>query len=201
MHIAFRFIGGNVKSSSCISILVLIFLVARSPQARAQADSWNIITLAGDTLTNCVLDSIAEATIEVRRGAMHHAIPIDSVGVLIRQGKPAFEKGATMGAVVGAICGTIVGIDAVADKHSSHVNDSNIAGYAAIGEGASSAWTIISSAFIGGAAGALAGGLIGVAAGKPLSYDLSKKDMNEKLLVLRSLTVRHKVISDVSVAR
>jgi hypothetical protein len=182
---------------SCFILFASVFVFLS--QTQSQENTWSVIRLAGDTLAVRAFDQSKSDSLEVRRGLLIDRIPIDSIGMLVRMGKPAFEKGATMGAVVGAISGVIFGIAAVADRHPSHINNSAIASYAGVGEGASDAWTIISATFIGGGAGVLVGGLIGAAAGKSGAYDMTTKTTEEKVQLLRSLTPnRERMLQQVS---
>ena len=177
-----------MKSRSFYSLFLLGFCLLFMSKVTAQEDTWSIVTLAGDTLSACTLDSVLQTTLCVTSDGVGKVISIDSIGMVFREGMVSFQKGATIGALVGLAGGTIVGLVITSSKDQADSNPLN-----KMGDDATNAMTVAGGALIGGVVGALIGSAGGAARARANTHDLTNKNQEEKLQIIEPLTMKEKI--------
>lgn len=181
MHIAFSLTGEIMKVLS--QLIIPLFVLTSLPcQANAQEETWTIVTVAGDTLVACTLDSLIGTSCAARRDEGWLLISVDSIRAIFRESESAFVRGATIGGCIGAIVGLAIGVIHFSDVESPYGWFSTVQ----VGAG------IVSRAALAGAGGFLIGGAFGAARGTANSYELEMRTLEEKLQILRPLTIAGK---------
>ena len=129
----------------CVVTIIAITLLMASSQTTAGEETWCLVTVAGDTLCNCPLDSLYETSIVSRQAGVRVLVPLDSVATFFQKGESHTWTGLGVGALAGAGVGALVG--AVTYQKSG------------------TGWNLFGRREGAAAAGGILGGLVGAATG------------------------------------
>jgi hypothetical protein len=149
----------------------------------SQQQNWQFVLADRDTLANVVIREIKGDSVAIAFADAKDAdwIPVDSVVEVRKINKPRFWRGAGIGLLAGTVAGAMIGRASYQEPKPSP-NEWNFD----FGPGLNT----FGGGIVGGAAGFLAGGLIGVAAGRDEVYKLSEMTHSYKINTLRVLLAR-----------
>jgi hypothetical protein len=156
-----------MKPLSIATIAALALLMCPA-ELVAGEDTWSLVTVAGDTLYNCLLDTIADNSIEATHSGRQVLVPLDSIAILFRHREAKVGKRVIGGALVGIAVGAMLGL-ATHKKPEHALIDYGPQG-AALG-------------------GALLGGLVGAVAGATVA----RGSGGTEEVVIAGMPVKHKV--------
>jgi hypothetical protein len=148
---------------------IILVLCIMTLSASAQESTLRVISLAGDTLQACRIDSLSENILFGSCSGKSIFIPIDSIAIVERFKEGDFLKGATIGTLAGAAAGAIIGY-ATYQKPGPKSNGSFTID---LGPGPAA----FAGVLLGGVGGFVIGGVIGA------SSDQNKIDLRGKKTV------------------
>jgi hypothetical protein len=161
-----------MKPLSVVTAMMVSLLVSSS-QLTAGEKSWCLVTLAGDTLCNCSLDSLFGTSIVSRHAGVRVLVPLDSVATFFQPGESHAWTGFAIGAFSGATLGAVVGVETY--KKPEHEWDLFGKEVAAVTWG-----------FLGGLIGGLTGAAIGASSGGE-EITIEKNPLENKVQVVKYL--------------
>ncbi|MFZ0454359.1 MAG: hypothetical protein WCE54_04860 [Ignavibacteriaceae bacterium] len=145
----------------------------------AQENNWSVIKLSGDTLLNCSFQGINDSLLTFENNGTINFVPVDSISRLFFHKESHPGTGAAIGAAIGVVLGTVLG-SATYQKPK----DTGLFGGADFGGQTISA---VGGGLLGGIVGSIAGLVIGASIGGNESYDISKRDHTQKVMIIRML--------------
>jgi hypothetical protein len=161
--------------------LIITMLCFSISQALAQESTLRLISLSGDTLNACRIDSLSDIVLFASCSGKAISIPIDSIAILERFKEGHFLKGAAIGTLVGGTVGAIIGY-ATYQKPEPRPN-----GLFTIDLGPGPA--ALGGGLIGGVGGFVVGGIIG-SSSDHYKIDLrTQKTLRMKRLIIQQVFV------------
>jgi hypothetical protein len=161
-----------MKPLSVVTAIVMSLFLSYN-HLTARENSWCLVTLAGDTLCNCPLDSLIGTSIVSRHAGVRVLVPLDSVATFFQPGESHAWTGFAIGAFAGATLGAVVGVETY--KKPEHEWD--LLGK----EGAAFSWGLL-----GGLIGGFTGAAIGASSGGE-EITVAQTPMENKVQVVKYL--------------
>jgi len=161
---------------SYLLIVVFFFSVIFPISAFTQSKMITVITIARDTLHNCKISDIKNDTVELMLGDEFRNIPVDSLKLLILPGGSNFWTGAEYGTIMGGILGAFIG--SIPDKKEEQSTCSIKLEWGGL--------SVIEGLCIGALVGCPIGGVLGLASGGDVEYDLSHINLQGKIKILNN---------------
>ena len=160
----------------CTIIITLIMMI--SEFSLAQENNTHLILMNRATLNNIFLEELIDDSVKIFISGQYQWVKVDSIAGIKKTKKSKFWKGAGIGFLSGAVAGSLIGLIVYSNKPSSSGSfDLDLGPGFSAGFGAAA----------GGIAGALVGGAIGSSAGRDEFYDLSQKNTEQKIEIIKSI--------------
>ena len=97
------------------------FLVVILPVGScAQTNTWCVVLLTGDTLSECRLHAVDDSVLSLERNGLVVSLPLDSLDALFRRRESSFWRAVGYGTVGGAVLGMFFGL-VTSDSYSGVV--------------------------------------------------------------------------------
>lgn len=159
----------------CKFFIINIMLFISIPTLSAQNNTWQVIRLSDEIVTECRLDSLHDNVLYATCGIKAISFPVDSISALVQHKEGRFWKYAVTGSWICAGAGAIIGFATYQKPTSGWAIDFGPSGAAGGG------------LIIGAASGFVVGGIIGVLDSDSKTYDLKRKTLRVKLQIINSL--------------
>lgn len=168
-----------------ISLVVATLLAVEC--SSGQDNPWRVVVASGESLRDCLLDSLSGGVLHVTCRRTPRSIPINAISQLERYRESHFFLGAVLGTLSGALVGGVI----ASATYPEPKNDGGGLGELLVSLDKDAAVT--RGIGFGAVGGLLLGGMIG---GSPAfdngTYDLRGTSDNTKLQIIESLLIRVK---------
>lgn len=157
--------------------LISFIIVIVSIKMSAQGNNWNVVTISGDTLSNCLLHGLNDNLLTIDQNGILSLIPVDSITCLFIHKEPHIgTRAAIIGFLTGIVLGSAIGAVSSYQPHSWGFNYN--------------ASAMIGGGILGGLAGFTVGGTIGGSNGGNDVYDISARSHTQKVKIIGALMSR-----------
>ncbi len=165
-----------MKSAIIISILLII-----SNVSLAQESNTNLTLVNSNTLIQSSMEELIADSVRISLSGQSQWVKVDSVLEIRIIKKSKFWQGAGIGFLGGAVFGGVLGAASYSkpSPSDSYFNVDSGPGLSTFG-----------GVVLGGLTGTLVGGIIGASSGKDKVYDLSQKNLEEKIKIIKSIIAK-----------
>jgi len=162
--------------------LISFIIVIVSIKMSAQGNNWNVVTISGDTLSNCLLHGLNDSLLTIDQNGILSLIPVDSITCLFIHKESYPGTGAAFGAITGIVLGAVIGSNTYQKpKDTGWLGGMDFGGQAI---------ATVGGGFIGGVVGVVTGAIIGASVGGERAYDISEREHTQKVKIIGALMSR-----------